>query len=401
MASTCGIIAEYNPFHNGHLHNILRAKEAAGADTVIIALSGNFVQRGEPAIIDKYLRTRAALQHGADMVLELPTPYATASAESFARGGVRLLAATGVVQYLCFGTESGDISPLNALADLLVNETADFKSVLRKNLSQGKSFAVARQAAICAASPDLGEKIKTGNANNILGVEYIKAIKRENLALVPIAVKRYGAAHNSSGFLQTSASASAIRKYVAQDNNLDNLASILPAKSLEMLQSRYQANAINHINNLSPYFHFALQNIDDVGCFGLQEGLVNRLIAASAKNYLISDIILAAKCKNHAYTAIQRAILHILLGITPQQSTSPVPYIRVLGVRRNRRDLLNQLYRSASLPIITNLKHSDNLPAAAKTMLEKELVMSRTYWLGLKPAGVTGVNEYSMHIVVI
>ncbi|MCL2396848.1 MAG: nucleotidyltransferase family protein [Defluviitaleaceae bacterium] len=395
MADICGIIAEYNPFHNGHLHQLRWAKKITGANAAVVALSGNFVQRGEAALIDKFRRTEAALHCGADMVLELPVPYATASAEAFALGGCRLLAATGMVDALCFGSESGDIAPLHRLATLLCNENADFKRILRQKLASGASFPAARAYALGAICPAATHIISS--PNNILGIEYLKAIIKESLPLVPATSLRYGADHHATDFLQDSASASSIRKHVRGGGSLDALAPLMPAQSLDILRQEHDLSAINHIDNFSPFFHFALQR----GTYGTSEGLQNRITAAARDHYLISHIIAAAKCKNHTRTAIQRAILHIILDISRQNHYAPIPYIRVLGFRRSRRDLLHKLHKTANLPVITNLKHTANLPAAAKTLLDMELAATKIYWLAMRPHGVAAINELATPMVIV
>ena len=186
---TVGIIAEYNPFHNGHKYQIEKAKELTGADYCIVVMSGNFVQRGTPAFMDKYLRAKAALTCGADLVIELPVHYAAASAEYFASGAVAILDRLGVIDYLCFGSECGNIEILSDIADVLISESDEFKNVLKQRLKEGVAYPKARNDAICAAAPHLTEYLDVLNyPNNILGLEYIKALKKRKSNIAPCTI---------------------------------------------------------------------------------------------------------------------------------------------------------------------------------------------------------------------
>lgn len=385
MPPICGIIAEYNPFHNGHLYHIKQAMAASCAEALIVALSGNFVQRGEAAIIDKFSRTAAALHGGADMVIELPLPHATATAEAFALGGCRLLAATNIVDVLCFGSESDEIAPLYAVAYRLCHESGDFKAALRQNMARGLSFPAARAAALNAADAKI-----ISTPNNILSVEYLKAIIKENLPLQPIAVKRSGADHNASVLSAGISSASAIRKHMTEGGSLEALKSLMPPESFRLLCQEHIQNAINHIDNFSHFFHYALQNLPK-----------SELSTAAASNFLISHIIHAAKTKNRTHAALRRAALEIILKTPANLRYAPPPYIRVLGFKRSRRDLLQRLHKSAALPVITNLKHAQSLPPAAKTFLGLEFAATKTYWLALKPYGVAERSEFSQPMVIL
>ena len=217
---TAGIIAEYNPFHTGHKYQIDHVKGTLSADYVVIAMSGDFVQRGTPALLSKYVRAEMALRAGADLVLELPVSCATASAELFARSGVQLLDGLGVVDTLCFGSECGDTEILMKLAGILVEEPEEFKSALRRNLKEGMTFPKARSLALGEVLPgNESEKYQQvlSSPNNILGIEYCKAILRENSSIVPTAIKREGNDyHENSLFTDSFPSASAIRNAVLQ-----------------------------------------------------------------------------------------------------------------------------------------------------------------------------------------
>ena len=192
-----GIIAEYNPFHQGHAYHLARARELTGADRLLVVMGGNFMQRGEPAIVDKYARAEMALKNGADLVLELPAAAATGSAEYFAEGAVELLDASGVVDALCFGSELGKLAPLEKAAALLLEEPEEYRQLLREELKRGKNFPEAREIALSAFFP---ERELLSAPNNILAIEYLKALKRRKSSIEAVTIPRLGNYHgNDSG----------------------------------------------------------------------------------------------------------------------------------------------------------------------------------------------------------
>jgi len=381
MDKVCGIVTEYNPFHNGHGHHLAQSRRLTGADCVVAVMSGDFVMRGEPALVDKYVRARMALLGGVDLVLELPVAWATASAEGFADGAIRTLAACGVVDSICFGSELGDAAPLVDIARFLSCETRDFKAELRRGLVAGLSFPAARAGAVCAI---LGESAGAiiRHPNNILGIEYLKAIIRHDLPIVPYTSMRYGTAHNSPDFDGDSASAGAIRRHLLGGGNPAQLAPLMPQSSYELLIAQYNAGAINCLDNFSQFFHY-----------GLQAAPPSRLKAAANHHYLISDIIKAAKSKDQTHTALQRGVLRIILDISPQKE---IPHIRILGFRREKEALLRRIHAAATVPVITNLKNAKHLP-----QLAQELAATGLWWLGLKPQVPTGKNEFERAMVMV
>jgi len=408
MDKACGIVVEYNPFHNGHLYHLHNSKEITGSDTVIAVMSGNFVQRGEPAVIDKFMRIKSALINGVDMVLELPLPYAAASAEIFAKAACSILSKTNIVDKMCFGSETGEIEPLYVIAKHLSNEESSFQRVLRRELAKGLSFPAARAAAVAAAldktHPGISCAINT--PNNILAVEYLKSIIKENLPITPFTFKRQGGEHNSASFSNSYASATAIRRHLHEYKDINELMPFMPKESFEILNTEHLKGAVNHMDKFSHFFHFALQNtkpkpdtLSDI-C-GLSFDMQNRLIAAAQDNFNIYDVIRAAKAKNYTHAALRRAVLSVVLGINRKFLYSPVPYIRVVGLRRNRKDLLHSLHKNASLPIITNLKYAHKLPEDARIMLEMEIAATKIYWLGLKKDGVPERNELSAPLIIV
>ena len=237
-----GIIAEYNPFHKGHEYQITYTREHLGADYVIVAMSGDYVQRGTPALLPKHIRSEMALKCGADLVLELPVSVSTASAELFAKGGVQLLENLGVVDFLCFGSESGSVSELKSLAAILTEEPEEYKQVLKKHLSQGKTFPSARALALQEYTKTVScDSLKHAeeillSPNNILGIEYCKALLRVKSCIEPCTLKREGAGYHDTSLFNQNPSASAIRKhFLSSENNLKDMEEALPKEVFPVL----------------------------------------------------------------------------------------------------------------------------------------------------------------------
>jgi len=363
-----GIIVEYNPLHTGHRGHLAKSKEISGCDTIIAVMSGNYVQRGEPAIFDKWKRTKMALEAGVDLVIELPLYYAAASAGYFAQGAVSLLEKSGIVDCLCFGSESGDIETLAHCAQVIFTEDEDFKERLNGYLKQGLSYPSARAKAAEIALPD--------TPNNVLGIEYLKALTILNSQIKPYTVPR------SPGTAKEIREALKRNKAGTGNEASGNLADL---------------------DNLSPIFHYilrthspkALQSYIDVS-----EGLENRLIKYAEDNRHISDIIAAAKTKRYTYLRLQRAVLHMILGMTKAnlaayESAGGPQYIRVLGFNSKRPELLGLLEKHAALPVIVNLKKAD-LPPLATQMLDEEIRSTKIYSLAFSDH--TYFNEYAIPI---
>jgi len=379
---TLGIIVEYNPLHTGHRGHLAKSKEISGCDTIIAVMSGNYVQRGEPAIFDKWKRTKMALETGVDLVIELPLYYAAASAGYFAQGAVSLLEKSGVVDCLCFGSESGDIETLAHCAQAIFTEDEGFKERLSGYLKQGLSYPSARAKAAEIALPD--------TPNNVLGIEYLKALTILNSQIKPYTVPRSpGAAKEIREALK--------RNKAGTGNGIET------GNKVETGNKNGSSSNLADLDNLSPIFHYilrthspkALQSYIDVS-----EGLENRLIKYAEDNRLISDIIVAAKTKRYTYLRLQRAVLHMILGMTKAnlaayESAGGPQYIRVLGFNSKRPELLRLLEKHATLPIVVNLKKAD-LPPLATQMLDEEIRSTKIYSLAF--SNHTYFNEYAIPI---
>lgn len=371
MKRVCGIIAEYNPFHNGHKHHIQVARKVSGAQDVVVVMSGNFVQRGEPAIVDKFVRTRMALLGGADMVLELPVGFSTASAEGFSFGAVYILGKTGIVTDLCFGAETPNLQGLQAIAQCLANESEGFKTTLKANLAKGVNFPKARAQALKEILPESENIINT--PNNILAIEYLKALAKLGLNIKPYPVARKNANHHDTTLAGRFASATTLRKEILM-GNLHNLKDFMPPMSMDLLTQE----PFNQIDNFSTIFHYNVPG--------------SPLEKHAEKHYKISHVIKATKTKNITHSALKRLALRVVLEV----QTPPTPqYIRVLGFRREKSFLMSYLEKNATLPVITNLKN------APPNLIGDELEASRLYWLALKPEGIRPRKELSAPMVII
>ena len=378
-----GIVTEYNPLHKGHRRHLELSKEISGCDTVIAVMSGNFVQRGEPALCDKWLRTKMALCAGVDMVIELPLYYATGGAEYFARGAVTLLEKTALIDCLCFGSESADIDALRECAEALSFEDGEFKTGLRKFLRSGLSYPAAVAKAADVPVPD--------TANNILAVEYLKALMGMASRIRPYTVPR---SPGSAKEIRDSLKKCLYRQQA------------MPPYSWDILQEAIADYGLADLDNLSPALHYILRSLDISklqGFMDVSEGLENRLMQCAKDNMLISDIIAAAKTKRYTFLRLQRAVLHIILGIRRENMASyeaagGPQYIRVLGFRQKGAKLLGSLAESSPLPLVLNIKKAQ-LPPLAAQMLEEEIRSTKLYSLAFPKH--LNFNEFTMPLIVI
>lgn len=403
MLKAIGIITEYNPFHNGHMHQIELVKSKFPGYPVICVMSGNFVQRGEPAIWNKFVRAKAALLCGADMIIELPLPFATASAEYFAYYGVSLLNALGFVEYLCFGSEEGNSEKLEKAAQILVLEPYNFKAELKARLLLGNSYPTARHMALEHLLPELSGVLN--KPNNILGIEYIKAIMRLGSNIKPFTIKREGEGYHSIDYTKELSSAKAIREALrAGKRNLSGI----PEKLKPLYDEHINAGDFHDFDRLSPILQYIVKTGPPeklAGILDIDEGLHNRIIDILGTNRLISESLNALKSKRYTYTRLSRGLLHILLDITKEDFNkfyeSGPHYVRVLGFRKEWESLFSCINTYSGLPIITNLKnYQASLTLMGKELLEKEIASTDIYNLsGINAAPKN--SEFSESIVVV
>lgn len=364
--NTCGIIAEYDPFHTGHAHQIKATREMLGEDCAIVCvMSGNWTQRGGPALVDKHTRARLALMGGADLVLELPLPYAISSAESFAWGGVSVLNATGVVTHLCFGSECGDLAPLEQTAACLDSE--QYRSALRNFLDEGLSFPSARQKAVDALIGSAADCLSLPNNN--LGVEYLRALNRLSSAITPLTISRQGAGHGEGpggGF----ASASYLREQIIQENWEQAAPYLLPGEAeilRDTLHADFRRAETAMLYRLRQMSAEELAALPDCG-----EGLSNRLYQAIRQSSSIHEILDCVKTKRYTHARLRRALLWAFLGMATTDRPEAPSYLRVLGMNGTGRSLLRSMEEHASLPVLTKPAHVRSFSPAAQQLFELE-----------------------------
>ncbi len=339
---TAGIIAEYNPFHNGHALLIEKAR-AAGATHIVAVMSGNFVQRGEPALFHHTERTKAALCGGADLVLQLPVPYAVSGAQSFAKAGVEILDSLGLVDWLVFGSECADAGLINETAEAVYGE--EIKKPLADELKKGISFASARENALRNLNPLYADIIKT--PNNILGVEYAAAINRLKSSMKPVTFAREGADHDSENTNGSIASASLIRERILEGGEWSDF-----VPDADIYRNCETAN-IKYIERAILYKIRTLSKEELAKAPDISEGIENRILSAARDAKSLDELYSLAKTKRYSHARIRRIILNSFLGITADDLKTPVTYIRVTGFNEKGAELLRKSEETARLPIIT------------------------------------------------
>lgn len=401
-----GLITEYNPFHAGHLYHMQRARELTGADYCVVLMSGSFVQRGEPAIFDKYLRTKTALLAGADLVLEIPAAFSTASAHEFAAYGVALLSAIGV-DAVVFGSECGQIEILKQAAYALNHESAEFQERLRKGLKAGLTYPQARAKAL--EMEDTWASVLS-SPNNILGIEYLRAAEDLHSPMEFYTISRKGSGYHEdtladANFPSASAIRGIIRNSLSKDKDLlDILASHLPA----VTHPAYTGAVPVFVDDFSELLNAAvLQMQATFSIADLSPELAARLAKPPYFPLSFEERIQALKTRQLTYTRVSRALLHLVLGMREEdisrwKEEGYALYARILGFRRQSSPLLSCLHKKSSIPLITKMADAaQNLSPSALALLEQEVYASHLYQtVRMKRSGVFQ-NEYTEGLVFV
>lgn len=379
--AVAGIIAEYNPFHRGHQWQLSALRGQLGQDTDVVAvMSGNFVQRGDLAILEKTARAEAAIRCGVDLVLELPTPWSCATAERFAQGGVALLAACGVVTHLVFGSECGDLDALWSAARCLDGE--EYPLALRRLLATGMTFAAARQAAVEQLTDGGGGCLSQPNDN--LAVEYLRALSRLDSAggLEPVTFRRVGAAHDSAE-PGAYASASYIRSLILSGSG-DWRAS-MPEESAAVAAREIAAGrgpvSLAHCERAVLARLRTMEEEDFAPYDGGGEGLYHRFYRAVSEGRNLQEILEGAKTKRYTLARLRRLLLHSYLGVCPAAAVDMPPYLRVLGANERGRKLLRRMATEASLPVVTRPAAARALGPEARSLFDREVRCTDLYTL--------------------
>lgn len=378
---TAGIVAEYNPFHRGHAWHIAETRRRLGGDApVVCVMSGHWVQRGECALADKWLRAALALDRGADLVVELPTPWAMASAESFARGAVSLLAATGVVDVLSFGSETGELAPLEEAAAAL--DAPDYPERLRAALGRGLSFPAARQeaaGAACLSAP-----------NNNLGVEYLRSLRALGSTIRPLTVPRQGVGHDgpaAGGF----ASASELRRLLRAGRGEEAAPYLTAPWSGELADMQHIERAVlARLRTMGEGDWAALPD------GGGAEGLPSRLAKAAREAVSLEDFYTRAKTRRYPHARLRRLALAAFLGLRAAERPAVPPYVRVLGLGSRGRVLLRRMKDTCPLPVIVKPAQARELDGPARMLFESEARYTDLYGLCFpapRPCGAEWIHS--------
>lgn len=367
-----GIIAEYNPFHKGHAYHLAQARALTGADYLVVVQSGDFVQRGEPSLTDKYCRAHMALAEGADLVLELPVAYACASAETFAFGAMSLLDGLGSVHALCFGSECGDLSLLSSYAQVLAREPETYRGLLKTFLRQGYSFPLARSMALEAYLAHSGASLSGKNVlsqpNNILGIEYLKALELLDSPIRPWTLGRKGSAYHDLSLSRELASASAIRRAIAREG-FSAVSHQLPPGAGRVLKAYFEQKGPLDWDDFSALLHYRLLSLsqeDFTAYTDVSPDLAARIRRLLPQFQSSSSFASLLKTRQLTHTRITRALCHLLLMDRKEDSQRrkelgyPV-YAKILGFRRESRPLLGLLKQSARIPIVSRASHGQEL----------------------------------------
>lgn len=408
MDGILGIVSEYNPFHNGHVHHLQISKQLTKTDFTVAVMSGNFVQRGDTALVDKWTRAEMALKSGIDLVIELPTVYALSSAENFADGAVKILNSLGVVDFISFGSEIGEITPLLDVANILYKEPKEFSSLITAQLRSGLSYPKAREIAL---SQFFGSSQKyssiVSNPNNILGVEYLKSLKKHRSHIRPLTIKRDYADYNSTQEENGIASATAIRTMIKNGKNVHK---VIPYESYELLEKCIEEGKI--VPSLAVFEKeiiytlrkMTLSEIADLP--DVSEGLENKIKLAANNFNTLEELIANIKSKRYTQSRIQRILLYALLNISKKdinQSKRVTPYIRVLGFNKHGKRIISAIAAAnPKLKIIVSVKKfietsNDNI---LKNMISKDILATNIYTLGYKNNPVANL-DYTHKVVEV
>ena len=313
MPKVLGIIAEYNPFHNGHMYHIKKSIEQTKADYVIAVMSGNFVQRGNTSIVDKWTKTRMALANGVDLVIELPTVYSVSSAENFAEGAIKVLDAMKIVDCLSFGMEAKDISILNNVANVLYTEPKEYMTILNHELKKGLSYPKARENAAMMYLNDIKKYANVmSGANNILGIEYLKALKKLKSPIIPVGVKREKVLYNDQTIVDEFASATAIRNMILR-GEFSDVQKVMPQKSYSIMADELRKG--HYVLDLSKFqkeiiYNLRKMTLEEIANLAdVTEGLENAIKNAAESCNNIYDLINMVKSKRYTQTRIQRILI--------------------------------------------------------------------------------------------
>ena len=396
-----GLIAEYNPFHNGHLYHIERAKEITGADSAIVVMSGNYVQRGAPAIMPKHLRAEVALEAGADIIFELPVCYACASAEYFAAGAVSLFEQLNCVDSVCFGSECGDYGLLERIARVAADEPEEYRILLSEGLKKGMSFPRARQAALTEYLRDDSLDIVLEQPNNILGIEYIKALYQKKSAIRKLlSYASHSVSMEQEGMFDEPSMSEALTR----------LEDMVPPSCIRTLEDTHRSRYPIYANDFSLPLKYQLLKETYTSLaeyLDISEDLANRILNHTNDFVTFDQFCDLLKTRDVTYSRLSRSLLHILLGIKKKdlltfREEGCCQYARILGFRKDAKRLLSYIKKHSDVPLITKLTQIDGLTPPGLAMLKQDVFASNLYESVItNKFKMPFVNEYQHQILKI
>ena len=405
MSRVLGIIAEYNPFHNGHLYHLDASKKITGCDYTVAIISGNFTQRGSTSVIDKWSKTKMALQNGVDLVIELPVLYSISSSENFADGAIKSLNSLEIIDYLSYCSEAPDITVLDSIADILCNEPKDYKKLLTTELDKGLSFPKARENALLDYikntntfendKQDFEEYKKAlSSPNNILGIEYLKALKKYNSSIKTVCISRFATDYNSSDFSGSIASATAIRELI-KNKDFNSIKTVIPENSYSVLMDCINSgHIVPDLNCFEKELIYTLRKMSTEEISNLpdvSEGLEFSIKKAANSCNTINEFLDIVKSKRYTVTRLQRILLYALLNISKEDmqlsKQVEMPYVRVLGFNDNGKKLISEIAtKHPELKIITSVKKfiDTNSNKDLQVLFNKDVLATDVYSLAFE-----------------
>lgn len=404
-----GIVAEYNPFHNGHMYHLQKAKEKSGAEYTVCVMSGNFVQRGNTSILNKWKKAEMAILNGVDLVIELPTIYSVASAEGFALGAIKILDSLKIVDSISFGTETEDYGALNNISSVACEEPKKYKDLLAKELKNGLSFPKARENALMLYLDDNKRYNNILNTpNNILAIEYLKALKKIKSTIQPVPIKREKVYYNDNAIVDEFASATAIRELI-KNKEFSEVRKVVPDDTYKILRAEHDVGNIvfdidifekQIIYNLRRMSVEQIANLPDVN-----EGLEHSIKNAAAFTNNLEDFMNIVKSKRYTATRIQRILICALLGITKKDvalSKRNQPYVRILGFNLKGKELISKISKAnPKLDVITSVKKFQNQSnnKAYNRLLNIDIFSTDVYSMACKNDYIAN-SDYTKNMII-
>lgn len=410
MSKVLGIVAEYNPFHNGHLYHLEKSKHDTGSSYTIAVISGNFTQRGSTSLVDKWSKAQMALLNGVDLVIELPVLYSISSAENFAEGAIKILNSLKIVDYVAFGCETSNVSILDKFADVLYKEPKEYKNILSHELHKGISYPKARENALMMYLNDIRKFANVlSSPNNILGIEYMKALKKSKSIIQPVPIKRFESEYNDTTYTGNIASATAIRNIV-KNGGFDILNNLVPDSTYSILMENIKVGHV--VPDLSVFekeiiYILRKMTISEIAELpDVSEGLEFAIKNTANSCNSIVEFLNIIKSKRYTTTRLQRILLYALLGITKKDillSKKINPYVRILGFNQKGKYLISEIAKvNPRLEIITSVKRfsDSNSNKSLQVLFDKDIWATNVYTIGYEYDSWNNL-DFTQKIVIV